>query len=141
MATKKILVIDDDSEVRNVFSKFLKDEGFSVTAASGGREALSILAREIPDIILLDLRMPDMDGISVLKEIKETDPELPVIMITAHGDVSVAVEAIKRGAYDFLCKPPDFDHLVLVINRAVQKRSLDKEIKQLDNSLTSSLEM
>jgi DNA-binding NtrC family response regulator len=141
MAAKKILIIDDEPAVRNVFSRFLKGEGFSVTESSGGKEALSILAKEVPDVILLDLKMPEMDGISVLKEIMKTASEIPVIMITAYGDVPVAVEATKLGAYDFLCKPTDLDNLVMVINRAVEKRRLNQEIWQLDKSLSSSLEM
>ncbi len=143
----KILIVDDEPAVRNVFSQFLKDEGFSVTEASGGKEALSILekarhdekARQ--DIVLLDLEMPDMNGISVLKEIMRTDPELPVIMSIAHGDIPVTAEAMQLGAYDFMCKPPDLDDFVRIIKRAVEKRRLKKEIMQLNKSLGSSLEM
>src|SRR5208283_3415875 len=116
MTAKKVLVIDDEPLTRKVFSEFLTGEGFSVAAASSGSEALSILSMEIPDIVLLDFGMPGMDGISVLKEIKGRTPELPVIMITSHADLSVEEEAIKFGAQDFLIKPPDFDNLLLVIN-------------------------
>jgi DNA-binding NtrC family response regulator len=137
----KILIVDDEAAVRNVFSKFLKSEGFSVTEASGGKSALSILAKEHHDIVLLDLKMPDMNGISVLKEIMKTDPDLPVIMIIAHGDIPVAVEATQLGAYDFLCKPPDLDDFVRIIKRAVERRRLKKEIMHLNKSLWSSLEM
>ena len=137
----QILIVDDEPAVRNAFSKVLEVEGFSVTEASGGKEALSILAKSHHDIVLLDLKMPEMDGISVLKEIMKTTPDTPVIIISAYGDVPVAVEATKLGAYDFLSKPPDFNYLVMVINRALEKRRLNKEIKQLDMSLSSSLEM
>ncbi len=122
MTEKKILVIDDEPQTRKVFSEFLTGEGFSVTAASGGQD-LSILSTANPDIILLDINMPGMDGISVLKAIKATNPELPVIMITAHADLKVAEEVIKLGAQDFVLKPPDFDDLLLVINRALSSKS------------------
>ena len=137
----KILIIDDEPAVRKAFSKFLKGEGFSVTEAAGGKEALFILAKVRHDIVLLDLKMPEMDGISVLKELMRTAPDIPVIVITAYGDVPAAVETMKLGAYDFLCKPPDFDYLQMVINRALEKRTLKREIKLLDKSLGSSLEM
>ena len=137
----QILVVDDEPSVRNAFSSVLECKGFSVTEASGGKEALSILAKARHDVVLLDLKMPEMDGISVLKEIMKTTPDIPVIVITAYGDVPVAVEATKLGAYDFLSKPPDFDYLEMVINRALEKRRLNREINQLDKSLSSSLEM
>ncbi len=120
MAATQILIIDDEPEARNVFSEFLTAKGFSVTAASGGREALAMLSKESQDIVLLDLKMPGMDGISVLKAIKEADPALPVIMLTGYGDVSVAGAAMKLGAYEFLLKPPDFDDMLMVINRAIK---------------------
>src|SRR5271157_3747898 len=88
----QILIVDDEPAVRNAFSKVLEVEGFSVTEASGGKEALSILAKSHHDIVLLDLKMPEMDGISVLKEIMKTTPDTPVIIISAYGDVPVAVE-------------------------------------------------
>jgi DNA-binding NtrC family response regulator len=139
--TAKILIVDDEPLLRKAVSRVLTCSGFSVIEAANGREVRAILAREKPDIVLLDLKMPGIDGIDVLKEIKKTAHDLPVIILTAHGDVPVAVEATKLGAYDFLLKPPDFDHLMVVINGAVEKRRLNKAIKQLDKSLASSLEM
>jgi len=138
---EKILIVDDEPSIRNTFSKFLKGEGFSVSTASGGKEAFSMISKGIFDLVLLDLKMPNMDGISVLKGILKTDTDLPVIMISGHGEIPVAVAAMQLGAYDFLCKPPDFDNLVLVIRRAIELRRLKKEIKQLDESFSSSLEM
>lgn len=138
---EKILIIDDEPSIRNTFSRFLKSEGYSTATADGGKEAFSMITKEVFDLVLLDLKMPQMDGISVLKEIKKMSPELPVIMVTAHGDVPVAVEAIKSGACEFLLKPPDFDHLVMVINSALEKKRLRNELDRLDSNLEASLEM
>jgi DNA-binding NtrC family response regulator len=139
--TAKILIVDDEPLLRKAFSSVLTSAGFSVIEAVDGKEALPILAREKADIVLLDLKMPGIGGIDVLKEIKNTFIDLPVIMITAHGDVSAAVNAMKIGASDFLLKPVDFDHLLIIINRALEKNRLNSELKRLEESIEYSLEM
>lgn len=136
----KILLIDDDPKIRKVLSVILKTQGFFTIEASGGREALDLVRTMRTDLALLDLKMPEMDGIETLREIRKIDPAMPVIMITAHGDVPTAVEAIKLGANDFMLKPPDFNHLIITINKALEKRELEKKVRQLTTEMDESLE-
>lgn len=137
----KVLIVDDEKRVRFAFSESLKEGGFSTIEASDGREALKIFMKEKPDTVLLDYKMPGMDGIETLQELKKTDPDIPIIMITAHGDIPVAVEAVKLGAYDFITKPPDFEKLIITIKRAVEKRELENRIKNLNEAVDNSLEL
>jgi len=136
----KILIVDDDDIVRVAISENLKECGFVPVGASTGREALDIFQRERPVSVILDLKMPGMDGMTALKELKKIDPDIPVIINTAHGDISSAVEATKLGAYDFIIKPPDFDRLILTLRRAAEKFELDKKVRILDSEIETSLE-
>lgn len=136
----RILVVDDDDIVRLAISENLKDCGFVPIEASSGRDALDIFQKEKPVSVILDLKMPGMDGLTVLTELKKIDPDIPVIINTAHGDIPTAVNAIKLGAYDFIIKPPDFDRLMLTLKRASEKYDLDKKVRILDNELETSLE-
>jgi len=136
----KILVIDDDNMARRAISENLKASGFITVEASNGREAINVLQKEKPDSVLLDLQMPDMDGIETMQKIKEIDANVPVIIVTGHGNIPTAVESIKLGAYDFLVKPPDFDKLILTLKRAVEKNELDKKLTRLKNEVETSLE-
>lgn len=132
--------MDDNKTVRRAISKNLGERGFSPIEASNGREALEIFQKEKPDSVLVDLRMPDMDGIETLQKLKEIDPGIPIIIITGHGDIPTAVEAIKLGAYEFVVKPPDFDRLVLILRRATEKCEMDRKIKMLSSDIKTSLE-
>ncbi len=136
----RILIIDDDPEIREVLSDILKAEGFFPIEASRGHEALNLVRTMKTDLALLDLKMPDMDGNETLREIRKIDPAMPIIVITAHGDVSTAVAAIKLGATDFMLKPPDFDHLIITLNKALEKRELEKKVQQLNIEMEESLE-
>ena len=136
----KILIVDDDRLVRLAAVATLKRNGFSPFEASSGMQALEICKKEEPAAILLDLKMPAMDGIQTMKELRKAGIGAPIIMITGYADVPTAVEAIKLGAYDFLTKPPQIDKLVLTIQRAIEKYHLEQSIKQLDSSIESSLE-
>ncbi|MEK6690321.1 MAG: sigma-54 dependent transcriptional regulator [Nitrospirota bacterium] len=137
---KKILVVDDDNEVKDVLLEMLEKNGFSPIGASGGRQAIDIFNKDIPDAVLLDLRMPDMDGIETMKELKKIDPDVPIIIITAYGDIPTAVEVIKLGAYDFLVKPIKTDILSVILKRAIEKLELKREVKRLNTAFTASLE-
>ncbi len=137
---KKILIVDDNEKVRTAISRDLRDHGFSPVEASSGREALKIFQQERPDSVLLDLKMPDMDGMETLQQLKEVDADIPIIMVTAHGDIPTAVEAIKLGAYEFVVKPPDFDRLALTLRRAAEKQELDRKIMMLNSEVETSLE-
>jgi DNA-binding NtrC family response regulator len=125
----KILVVDDDKNIRFTLKEFLIDNGFASIEAPNGKTAIEIFRKAKPLIVLLDLRMPDMSGIQCLQLLKEIDPTIPVIIITAHGDVPTAVEAIRLGAYDFILKPPNFDRLMLTVKRAIEKVELERALK------------
>lgn len=136
----KILIVDDEKLVRDVLRGNLAQSGFVPAEASDGMEAIRLFNIEKPDAVLLDIRMPGMDGITTLQKLKEISPEVPVIIITAHGDIPSAVNAIKLGAYDFISKPPDFEMLVLILKRAVEKVELERRLQKLDASIGTSLE-
>jgi DNA-binding NtrC family response regulator len=136
----KILIVDDDEKVRLIVMENLKDHGFLPIEASSGNKAIRVVETEKPSLILLDFQMPGMNGIETMKEIKKKDPDVPIIFLTAHGDISTAVEAMKLGAYDFIVKPPNFDLLVLTLKRAAEKVDLSNKIKTLNNEVKTSLE-
>jgi DNA-binding NtrC family response regulator len=124
-----ILIIDDEKSVRFTLGRFLGKNGYSLSEAEDGMTGLEIFRRERPLLVLLDLKMPGMDGIECLRLLKKIDATVPVIIITAHGDIPTAVRAIQHGAYDFILKPPDFDLLILTIRRAVEKQKLEIALK------------
>jgi len=136
----RILVVDDNKTVRQAVSRDLGDRGFFPIEASDGKKALEIFQKERPDSVLLDLQMPGMGGIETLQKFKEIDPDIPIVIVTGHGDIPTAVEAIKLGAYEFVVKPPDFDRLILTLRRAVEKYELDRKIKMLSSDVRTSLE-
>ena len=136
----RILVVDDEAKIRKNFCELLELKGFKTSEASCGTEAVESFTRSRPSVVLLDISMPDMDGIEVLKRLRQVDLIVPVIMVTAHNDVPTAVSAIKNGAYDFISKPPDFEHLILTINRALEKGALERKVVELDEALHTSLE-
>ncbi len=121
---KKILIVDDELNMRLVLSAMLKKEGFDVSSASNGREALQVLQSNRFAVVITDLKMPDIDGMALLSCIAERHPEIPVIMITAHGTIATAVEALKKGAFDYITKPFDLDDLKNIISKAVKTRTL-----------------
>jgi len=120
----KILIVDDELNMRLVLSAMLKKEGFEISSASNGREALQILQSNKIDVVITDLKMPDIDGMKLLTIISERYPEIPVIMITAHGTIATAVEALKKGAFDYITKPFDLDDLKNIISKAIKTRTL-----------------
>ncbi len=122
----KILVVDDEDEVRESVREILSDEGYRVIEASNGRKALQLIQEESPHLVLLDIWMPQMDGIVLLKEIKREAPAIKVIMISGHGNINTAVTATKFGAFDFLEKPLSLDGLLLTIRRALGESSAAK---------------
>lgn len=126
-----ILIVDDEAFIRKTLKDLLNDEGFEVTTAANGYEALKALEKDQPDLALLDIWMPGIDGIETLKEIKKIAPELPVIMITGHGTVDTAVSATKFGAYDFIEKPLSIDKVIITINNALNFRRIEEENKYL----------
>lgn len=136
----KVLVVDDEKIVRTTLLGTLRDAGFAADAASSGDEALRKVRRETPDAVLLDLRMPGLSGTDTLRELMKINPDIPVIVVTAYGDIETAVTTIKLGAYDFILKPPDFDILAVTLRRAIEKGELRREVERLGTEVEASLE-
>ena len=126
-----VLVVDDEPSIVQSLSGLLGDEGFDVTVATNGYEALKLIDRESPDLVLLDIWMPGIDGIETLKQIKKDNPGLQVIMITGHGTIETAVKATKLGAFDFIEKPLSIDKVIVAINNALNFRRLEEENRYL----------
>ena len=126
-----LLIVDDEPSILHSLSGLLSDEGFSVTTAVNGYEALKIIEAESPDLVLLDIWMPGIDGIETLKEIKKENPNVQVIIITGHGTIETAVKATKLGAYDLIEKPLSIDKVIVAINNALNFRRLEEENKYL----------
>lgn len=136
----KVLIIDDDELMRNTLRDILEANGYPVMVASGGRQGIELFKKEPPAATLLDMRMPEMDGIETMQELKKLDSDVPIIFVTAHAEIPAAVDAIKRGAYDFIVKPPKYDRLMFTLERAIEKLSLTKEIERLNTAVDTSLE-
>jgi len=131
MATGNILIVDDERGIRSSLSGILKDEGYDVSIAEDGYQALKIIEDEAPDLILLDIWMPGMDGIESLKKIKQQWPDISVIMISGHGNIETAVRAIKIGAYDFVEKPLSLEKTVIIVQHALEAQRLINENRRL----------
>ncbi|MFN0158155.1 MAG: sigma-54-dependent transcriptional regulator [Bacteroidota bacterium] len=128
---KSVLVVDDEKAIRDSIRMTLEYEKFDVQFAEDGPAAIAKVAGAAFDLVLLDIKMPGMDGLKVLQTIKDQHPDLPVVMISGHGTIETAVEATRRGAYEFLQKPLDRDKLLIVVRNAVEKKRLVTEFKQL----------
>ena len=126
-----ILIIDDEPHLPHQFARYLKKHGYEVFTAADGEAGLQELQKNSIDLVLLDLRLPKMGGMDVLKEIRQGDQELPVVMLTAHGDVQTAVTAMKLGASDYLLKGFDLDELLVVVQRALETSAMYRELRQL----------
>ncbi len=124
---EKILIVDDEESIIEALSGILEDEGFEVFGATSGRQALDRIPEVTPDLVLLDVWLPDLDGLDVLKELKGLYPDLPVIIISGHGTVETAVRATKLGAHDFIEKPLSYDRVILSVRNALKFRALETE--------------
>lgn len=131
----KIVVADDEPRIRKMICRLLMDEGYEVMPVENGREAVEALLSFQPDVILLDQQMPVMTGVEALEEIKQISPNQVVLFVTAFGSISLAVDAVKKGAYDFIEKPFDNDKLLLTVGRAVEHSRMKGEISNLKKSL------
>ena len=129
----KLLIIDDERGIRNTLKEILADEGHEVEVAENGKQGLEMAQAKAYDLIFSDIKMPELDGLEVLKALKEGEEaiETPVVMITGHGDVETAVQALKLGAYDFLLKPLDLNRILITTKNALESKSLKQETKQL----------
>tara|TARA_R100001143_G_scaffold63603_1_gene73663 strand:- start:11601 stop:12980 length:1380 start_codon:yes stop_codon:yes gene_type:complete len=136
-----ILITDDEKSIRNTLREILEFERYDILEAENGEKALETIKKEHIDLVILDIKMQGMDGIEVLEKIKKIAPELPVIMISGHGTIKIAVEATKLGAYDFLEKPPDLNRLLISIRNGLDSSELIKENKQIRSELYGSTEI
>ncbi len=137
----KILVVDDEQSIRNTLKEILEYENFSVSLAADGNEALELISNNNYDVILCDIKMPGMDGIELLENILNQKPDTPVIMISGHGNIETAVEAIKKGAYDYIGKPLDLNRLLVTIRNALDKSELIQETRQLKKKINHNWEI
>lgn len=134
----KILIVDDEGAIRRTLREILQFEKYDVEEAADGLEALVKIKQRSYDIILLDIKMPKMDGMEALERIQELAPDTPVIMISGHGTIETAVEAVKKGAFDFLSKPPDLNRLLITVRNALDKSTLIGETKVLKRVVAKS---
>ena len=136
-----ILIIDDEKAIRKTLSEILSFEGYKIDEASDGEEGLKKFRERNYDVVLCDIKMPKIDGIEFLQKAGETNPDVPVIMISGHGNIETAVEAVKTGAYDYISKPPDLNRLLITIRNAMDKSNLVSETKVLKKRVNRVQEM
>lgn len=136
-----ILIIDDEKAIRKTLSEILSYEGYKIDEAGDGEEGFRKFREKEYDVILCDIKMPKMDGIEFLEKAKEANPDLPIIMISGHGTIETAVEAVKKGAYDYISKPPDLNRLLITIRNAMDKTSLVAETKVLKRRVAKVQDM
>ncbi len=137
----RILIIDDEKSIRNTLKEILAYEKYEVAEAADGAEGLKLAEKDKYDIILCDIKMPKMDGLEVLEKVQVTSPEVPVIMISGHGNIETAVEAIKKGAFDYISKPLDLNRMLVTIRNAQERHTLINETKTLKRKIYKTTEM
>ncbi|MBR8536600.1 sigma-54-dependent Fis family transcriptional regulator [Carboxylicivirga sediminis] len=137
----KILVIDDQRSIRNTLKDILEYESHSVDLAEDGEQGLEQFKAGKYDVVLCDIKMPNMDGMEALDKLHELNPDTPVIMISGHGNIDTAVEAIKKGAYDFIEKPLDLNRMLVTIRNAIEKKDLVTETKVLKRKVSKTYDM
>ncbi len=138
---QSILVIDDEKAIRKALSEILTFEGFTIDEAADGEEGVKKIKENTYDCILCDIKMPKKDGLEVLQIAREERPDTPFIVISGHGNIETAVDAVKKGAYDYISKPPDLNRLLITIRNAMDKKSLVAETKQLRKRISRGYEM
>ena len=136
-----ILVIDDEKTIRQALTEILEDESYEVSQAADGAEALQLIQKNTYDAVLCDIKMPKMDGIELLDKVVESGIDVPFVMISAHGTIETAVDATKKGAYDFIQKPPDLNRLLLTVRNALDKSNLQTETKRLKKKINKAFDI
>ena len=137
----QILIIDDERAIRKTLGEILSYEGYKVEEASDGEEGLKKFKEKNYDVVLCDIKMPKLDGIEFLDKAREANPDIPIIMISGHGTIETAVEAVKKGAFDYISKPPDLNRLLITLRNAMDKTSLVTETKVLKRKVGKVQEM
>ncbi len=133
--TERILVVEDNKDMQFLLSSILTSEGYETIVAGDGAKALQEARKRLPDVVLLDIRLPGMNGMAVLEELKRTNKDVAVCMLTAYGDIKGAVQAMKLGAFEYITKPFDNEELLIVVKRALRTRCLNKEVESLRKQL------
>jgi len=141
MSMSRILITDDEKSIRNALREILEFESYKVLEADSGSNALEIIREQPIDLVILDIKMKGMDGIETLGKIKEIKPDIPVLMISGHGNIQIAVEATKLGAFDFIEKPPDLNRLLISIRNALDRKELSRQNREMRSKLHGSVEM
>ena len=136
-----ILIVDDEKNILQTLSPILQDEGYEISTAENGTDALRMVKEEAPLIVLLDIWLPDIDGIEVLKKIKEQQPEIIVIMMSGHGTIETAVKATKLGAYDFIEKPLSMEKVSLIVKHAIDRQRLEEDNLLLRQKIEKKYEL
>jgi two-component system nitrogen regulation response regulator NtrX len=134
-----ILIVDDEQAILQALSAILKDEGYRVLDAPDGVSAVKSLAKEPPSVVLLDIWMPEQDGLETLRQIRDSAPQVPVIMMSGHGTIETAIKAIKLGAYDYIEKPLSLDKVLLLVNHAIETKRLSDENRHLKATISRRL--
>ena len=137
----RILIVDDEKSIRKTLREILEYENFKVEEAGDGNEGLALIRKEKFDIVLCDIKMPKMDGMEVLDKVLEEQADVPMIMISGHGNIETAVEAVKKGAFDFIQKPLDLNRLLVTIRNAMDKSHLVKETRVLKKKINKPFDM
>lgn len=136
-----ILIIDDEKAIRKTLSEILGYEGYTIEEASDGEDALKKFSATTYDLVLCDIKMPRMDGLEFLEKAKQVNPDVPIIMVSGHGTIETAVEAVKKGAYDYISKPPDLNRLLITLRNAMDKNTLVAETKVLRRKVSKVQDM
>ncbi len=136
-----ILIVDDERSIRKTLNEILSYEGFKIDEAGDGEEGLKLFSDKIYDVVLCDIKMPKIDGLEFLVKASEINADVPVIMISGHGTIETAVDAVKKGAFDYVSKPPDLNRLLITIRNAIDKNSLSTEAKTLKKKINRVQEM
>ena len=136
-----ILIIDDEKAIRKTLGEILSYEGYKIEEAMDGEEGLKKFREKSYDVVLCDIKMPKTDGMEFLEKARETNPDIPIIMISGHGTIETAVEAVKKGAFDYISKPPDLNRLLITIRNAMDKTTLVTETKVLKRKVGKAQEM
>jgi two-component system, NtrC family, response regulator AtoC len=133
--SERILIVEDEENLRFVVAETLKRSGYEVEEAGSAEEGLEKIERQSPDLVIMDIRLPGISGLEAMGRVKAIDPNLPILVVTAFGSKEVALEAVKKGAYDFFTKPFKLDEIEVVVNRALEKRRLQRELQELQARL------
>ena len=136
-----ILIVDDERSIRKTLSEILSYEGYKIDEAVDGEDGLKKFTSSSYDIVICDVKMPKMDGIEFLEKAKAFNPDVPIIIISGHGNIELAVEAVKKGAFDYISKPPDLNRMLITLRNALDKQTLVTEAKVLKRKVSKVLDM